>query len=143
MAMPGRQYWATLPPALGARDTLVLADFENRTGDAAFDYTLRQALAIALEQSPYIKMLSEQEIRDNLLRMGRKPDQRLTRDVAQELCQRAGSKVLIDGSIVNLGSEYVIGVIAINCLTGDSVAQEQMRANRKEDVLTGLDNVAS
>jgi DNA-binding winged helix-turn-helix (wHTH) protein len=130
-------------PALGARDTLVLADFENRTGDAAFDYTLRQALAIDLEQSPYIKMLSEQEIRDNLLRMGRKSDQRLTRDVARELCQRAGSKVLIDGSIVNLGSEYVVGVNAVECLTGGSVAQEQMRANRKEDVLTGLDKVAS
>jgi DNA-binding winged helix-turn-helix (wHTH) protein len=130
-------------PALGSRDTVLLADLENRTGDAAFDYTLRQALAIDLEQSPYIKMLSEQEIRDNLLQMGRKPDEKLTRQVAREVCQRAGSKVLIDGNIVALGSEYVVGVIAINCLTGDSVAQEQMRASRKEDVLTGLDNVAS
>jgi DNA-binding winged helix-turn-helix (wHTH) protein len=131
------------PAALGARDTLVLGDFENRTGDGAFDDTLRQALAIDLEQSPYIKMLSEQEIRDNLLRMGRKPDQRLTREVARELCQRAGSKVLIQGSIVNLGNEYVVGINAIDCLSGGSVAQEQMRANRKEEVLNGLDKVAA
>ena len=130
-------------PALTETDTVVLADFDNRTGDSAFDYTVRQALAVDLGQSPYLRILSDQEVRDTLRSMERKPDQRLTQDVARELCQRAGSKVAIGGSIVNLGSEYVVGVNAVNCLTGASVFQDQMHANRKEEVLNGLDAVAS
>jgi len=130
-------------PALTETDTAVLADFDNRTGDPAFDYTLRQALAVDLGQSPFLRILSDQEVRDMLRFMSRKPDQRLADEVARDLCQRAGSKVAIGGSITTLGSEYVVGVNAINCLTGGPVFQDQMRASRKEDVLNGLDAVAS
>ena len=131
------------PHALSERDTVVLADFENRTGDPVFDYTLKQALAIDLEQSPFLKVLSDLTVADNLRLMGRNPGQRLSLDVARELCQRAGSKVVLAGSIAGLGSEYVIGVRALACLTGETVAEEQMRTTRKEALLSELDKLAS
>jgi DNA-binding winged helix-turn-helix (wHTH) protein/tetratricopeptide (TPR) repeat protein len=130
------------PRVLSERDTLVLADFENRTGDPVFDYTLKQALAIDLQQSPSLKVLSDLTVADNLRLMGRNPDQKLSLDVARELCQRTGSKVVLEGSIASLGSEYVIGIRALTCLTGETV-DEEMRTSRKEAVLRELDRAAS
>lgn len=129
--------------SLTGQDVIVLADFENRTGDSAFDYTLKQALAIDLGQSPYLKILSDQEVADTLRLMGRSPDQPLKSDIARNVCQRTGSKVVLSGSIANLGSEFVVGVNVTNCLTGEIVAQEQARANHKEEVLKALDGAAS
>src|SRR5215471_18413765 len=124
-------------------DTVVLADFDNRTGDPAFDDTLRQALAVDLGQSPYLRIISDQEVREMLRSMKRNPDQKLNGDLARELCQRAGGKVVIGGSITTLGAEYVVGVTAINCPTGGFVFQDQVRAKRKEETLSGLNAAAS
>jgi tetratricopeptide (TPR) repeat protein len=129
--------------ALNEQDTVVLADFENRTGDPVFDDTLRQALAIDLEQWPFLTVLSDLRVADNLRLMGRSPSQRLSLDVARELCQRAGSKVVVSGAIAGLGSEYVIGIRALTCVTGETVADEEVRTARKEAVLSALDQAAS
>jgi eukaryotic-like serine/threonine-protein kinase len=137
-------YYSTQRSAvLTDRDTVVLADFDNRTADSAFDYTLKQALAIDLEQSPFLRILPDQQAANTLRLMLRDPDQRLTRDIARALCERTGSKAVLAGSIGSLGSEYVIGLRAINCETGDTFAQEQVRADRKEQVLTALDRGVS
>ena len=136
-------YYTQRSTALTDRDTVVLADFDNRTSDPAFDYTLKQALAIDLEQSPFVRILPDQQAANTLRLMLRDPEQRLTPDIARALCERTGSKAVLAGSIASLGSEYVIGLRAINCETGDTFAQEQMRADRKEQVLTALDRGAS
>jgi eukaryotic-like serine/threonine-protein kinase len=124
--------------ALSGTDTIVLADFNNKTGDAVFDDTLQQGLAIQLEQSPFLSLVSEGRIRQTLQLMGRPPDTKLTPDIARELCERTGSKAFLSGSILNLGSEYVIGIKAVNCQTGDDLAQEQVTAENKEHVLNAL-----
>jgi len=131
------------PALLTERDTIVLADFENRTNDSALDGTLKEALSIALGQSPFLKILPDQQVADTLRLMLRNPDQRLDRDVARSVCRRTGSKAVLAGSIASLGSEYVIGLQANNCDSGDVLAREQARANRKEDILAGIDSVAS
>jgi tetratricopeptide (TPR) repeat protein len=125
------------------RDTIVLADFANSTGDAVFDGTLRQGLAVQLEQSPFLNILADQKVRDGLKLMGRSSNDRLTADVARELCQREGGKALIAGSIASLGSQYVIGLDALNCQTGDSLAREQATAQSKELVLDALDKATA
>lgn len=125
-------------PALTEKDTLVLADFANSTGDAVFDDTLKQGLAVQLGQSPFLSILSDEKVRDTVKLMGRAPSERLTPEVARDLCQRAGSKAYIGGSIANIGSQYVLGLSAVNCRNGDSIAQEQLQAARKEDVLKAL-----
>src|SRR5437667_3046221 len=125
-------------PKLTDRDTIVLADFTNTTGDAVFDDTLKQAASISLQQSPFLSSLSEQKIKDTLALMGRPPGERLTSQVAREICQRTGSTAVLEGSISSLGSEYVIGLNTVNCRTGDPLAQEQVQARRKEDVLKGM-----
>ena len=132
-------YYAARPAhALSRMDTIVLADFNNKTGDAIFDDTLRQGLAAQLQQSPFLSLLSEQRIQQTLRLMGRPPDAKLSPAIIADLCQRAGSKAYLSGSISNLGSQYVIGVNAVNCQTGDYLAQEQVTANGKENVLKAL-----
>ena len=130
-------------PALTERDSIVVADFVNTTGEAVFDGTLKQALTVQLEQSPYLNILPESRVRQALRYMGRSPDERLTTDVAREICQREGAKALLAGSIASLGSHYVITLTAINAQTGDSLAAEQVEADRKEQVLKSLDQAAS
>ena len=125
------------------KDTIVLADFTNTTGDPLFDDTLRQGLAVQLEQSPFLSLVSERRIQQTLRQMGQAPDARLTPEIARELCQRTESAAAIDGSIASLGKQYVLGLKAVNCRTGDSLAQEQTTADGKERVLNGLGEVAA
>ncbi len=136
-------FYKTRPtPALTATDTLVVADFSNSTGDAVFDDTLKQALLVQLSQSPFLNVLSEQKVNHALQLMGRSPGVRLTADMAREVCQRTQSKAMLAGSIASLGSEYVVGLRAVNCESGDSFAQEQSTAPGKETVLRALDEAA-
>jgi eukaryotic-like serine/threonine-protein kinase len=123
---------------LTEKDTIVLGDSTITTGDAVFDDALKQALSIGLRQSPFLSILSDEKVRDTLSLMGRPPAERLTNQVAREICQRTGSTALLEGSISSLGSEYVVGLEAANCRTGDLLAQEQVQAARKEDVLKAL-----
>jgi DNA-binding winged helix-turn-helix (wHTH) protein len=120
------------------KDTLVLADFTNSTGDPVFDDVLKQALRIQLEQSPFLSLLSEQEVDQGLALMRHLPSQPLSPDVARDLCQRVGSKAVLSGSITSLGSRYVLGLNAFNCYTGKGIASEQVEADSRENVLGGL-----
>jgi serine/threonine protein kinase/tetratricopeptide (TPR) repeat protein len=129
--------------ALTGKDSIVLADFANTTGDPVFDGTLKQALAVDLEQSPFLQVIPQSRVQQTLGFMGRKPDERLTADLARELCQRVGSKAMLSGSIASLGSQYVVTLNAINCQTGDSLAEEQAQAAGKEQVLSSMGNAAS
>jgi pentatricopeptide repeat protein len=132
-------YWRSHQTAkLTDKDTIVLADFTNTTGDPVFDDTMKQALSISLQQSPFLSLLSDQKVKDTLGLMGRPPSERLTSQVAREVCQRTGSAAVLEGSISSLGSEYVLGLSTVNCQTGDVLAQEQIQAARKEDVLNAL-----
>jgi serine/threonine protein kinase/tetratricopeptide (TPR) repeat protein len=137
-------YWRVRPTTrLTERDTVVVADFVNTTGDPVFDDALKQALAVELDQSPFLNILSDQKVSETLLLMGHSSSDRLTRDVARELCLRTGSKVMIAGSISHLGSQYLLGLSAVDCNTGDSIAKEQVQAARKEDVVKDLGKAAS
>ena len=136
-------FYLRRPGILTERDTVVLADFDNRTADPAFDYALKEALEIDLQESPFLRILSDQQVADTLQLMVRKPDQRLTQDIARAVCQRTGSKAVLGGSLTSLGSEYVLGLAATSCETGETLAQEQVRADRKEEVLNRLDTAAS
>ena len=129
--------------ALTERDTIVLADFDNKTGDPVFDDTLKQALVVDLEQSPFLNVLSDRKVSAILGLMGRSPDQSVAGEVARELCQRAGSKALLAGSISALGSDYVIGLNAIDCASGEALVKQQVEARGKEDVLKALGNAAT
>jgi eukaryotic-like serine/threonine-protein kinase len=128
---------------LTEKDTIVLADFTNTTGDPVFDGALRQGLAVQLEQSPFLSLVSERRIQQTLRQMGQSADARLTADVARELCQRTESAAVLEGSIASIGSQYVLGLKAVNCRTGDSLAQEQVQAARKEDVLKALGDAST
>jgi tRNA A-37 threonylcarbamoyl transferase component Bud32/Flp pilus assembly protein TadD len=128
---------------LTEKDTIVLADFANTTGDPVFDDTLKQALAVDLGQSPFLNILSEEKVRQTLQEMTRPPSERLTQDLAREVCQRAGSKAYLAGSIAALGTEYVIGLEALNCASGDVLAREQVTAAGKEQVLPALGQAAA
>ncbi len=125
------------------KDTIVLADFTNTTGDPVFDGTLRQGLSSQLEQSPFLNLLSDQKISQTLTLMAQPKDAHLTRELARQVCQRTASAATIEGSISSLGSQYVVGVEAINCHTGDRLAQEQVTANGKEQVLKSLSDASS
>jgi serine/threonine protein kinase/tetratricopeptide (TPR) repeat protein len=129
--------------ALTEKDTVVLADFVNTTGDTVFDGTLKQALAVQLEQSPYLNLLPESRIREALRFMGRPPDERITNDVAREISMREGAKAMLTGSIASLGTHYVITLSALNGQTGDVLAREEIEADSKEQVLKSLDHAAS
>ncbi len=160
----GRKLWKVLVPAVvilvaaaigGAlyfgsqrahvltdRDTIVLSDFDNKTGDAVFDDTLKQGLSVQLEQSPFLALVSDQKVGETLKLMGRAAGDRLTPEVTREVCQRAGSKAMVTGSIAGLGSQYVIGLKAVTCDTGDMLAAGQEQAASKEAVLKALDAAA-
>jgi serine/threonine protein kinase/tetratricopeptide (TPR) repeat protein len=131
------------PPKLTKKDTIVLADFTNTTGDPVFDGTLRQGLSAQLEQSPFLNLLSDQSIAQTLALMSQPRDARLTPELGREVCQRTGSAANIEGSISSLGSQYVLGLKAVNCRNGDLLAQEQVTANGKERVLKALGNAAT
>jgi tetratricopeptide (TPR) repeat protein/predicted Ser/Thr protein kinase len=128
--------------ALTEKDTIVLADFDNTTGDSVFDGTLKQALAVDLEQSPFLNILSDRRVGETLRLMGRTSNDRITPDVARELCLRTGSKAVLAGTISSLGSQYVVGLEAVACSTGDSLAKERAEAGSKESVLKALDAAA-
>ena len=128
---------------LTEKDTIVLADFANTTGDAVFDDTLKQGLSVQLSQSPFLNLLPEQKVSETLKLMGRTPGERLTQEVAREICVRTNSKAVLSGSISSLGSQYVIGLKAVNCNSGDALAQEQVQAAAKEEVLKALDKAAT
>jgi eukaryotic-like serine/threonine-protein kinase len=164
-ATPSKKKWQTLVPiAAGAlvvlivagiylrshptsrlteKDSILLADFVNTTGDAVFDGTLKQALAVQLGQSPYLNIVPDSKIRDALRLMGRPGDERITNDVGREICQRQGIKALLTGSIAGLGNHYVITLAALNGATGDALAREQVEVDSKERVLSSLDKAAS
>ncbi|HXM19948.1 MAG TPA: protein kinase [Terriglobales bacterium] len=129
--------------ALSATDTVVLAGFNNTTGDAVFDDTLRQGLEVQLEQSPFLSIISSDRMRQTLRLMNQPPDARLTPTLARDLCQRVGSKAYIAGSIASLGHDYVVALHAVNCATGDSLAQEQEQAAGKEKVLGAMSRAAT
>jgi tetratricopeptide (TPR) repeat protein len=129
--------------ALTDKDTVLLADFVNTTGEGVFDGTLKQALAVQLGQSPFLNIFPEERVREALRFMGRSPDDRLTRDVAREICERQGLKAMLTGSISSLGSHYVITLEAVNAHSGDSIAREQVEADSKEQVLSALGKAAS
>jgi len=125
------------------KDTVVLADFANSTGDTVFDDTLKTALSVSLNQSPFLNVLPENNVAATLKLMTRPPDVKLTPDVARDLCQRAGSKAYIAGSIASLGSQYVLGLKVVNCQSGNTLVQEQATAAAKEKVLDALGEAAS
>ncbi len=130
-------------PKLTNKDTLVLADFTNTTGDTVFDGTLRQGLSVQLEQSPFLSIISDQQIQQTLQMMGQKPDANLTPEIARELCQRTGSAAVFDGSITQIGTPYLLTVKAVNCATGETVASTEAQASDKNHVLDALGKTAS
>jgi eukaryotic-like serine/threonine-protein kinase len=141
----GGFYWrshARKPPVLTDKDTIVLADFDNKTGDPVFDDTLKQGLAIQLKQSPFLEMISQSKVGQTLKLMGRPATDRLTPEITREVCQRTGSKAMLTGSITSLGSQFVIGLKAVNCESGDVLMEVQEQASRKEAVLKALDAAA-
>jgi eukaryotic-like serine/threonine-protein kinase len=125
------------------KDTIVLADFANSAGDPVFDDALKTALSVALRQSPFLSLLSDDRVGATLKLMTRSANTALTPEVTREVCQRAGSKAYIAGSIASLGSEYVLALKVVNCLSGDTLAQEQVTATSKEKVLDALGEAAS
>jgi len=130
-------------PKLTDKDTIVLADFTNKTSDPVFDDTLRQGLAVQLEQSPFLSLVSEERIRRTLRLMGRREDAPLTPEIAREVCERTGSAAVLEGSIAALGSQYVLGLRARNCGSGDILDEQQVQAARREEVLNALTQIAS
>ncbi len=131
-------YRSHSPKALTDKDTVVLADFANSTGDPVFDGTLRQGLAAQLEQSPFLSLVSDERIAQTLTLMNQPKQARLTPELARDVCQRTASAAAIQGSISSLGSQYVLGLKAVNCRTGDLLSEEQVTANGKERVLEAL-----
>jgi serine/threonine protein kinase/Tfp pilus assembly protein PilF len=125
------------------KDTVVLSDFHNKTGDPVFDDALKQGLSVQLEQSPFLDVISERKVNDTLKLMGRTAGDRLTPEITREVCLRTSSKAMLTGSIVGLGSQYVIGLKAVSCSTGDVLAEAQERAAGKEAVLKALDRAAT
>ena len=143
-AFGAARFWRShQAPKLTEKDTLLVADFENRTGDPVFDDTLKQALAVDLDQSPFLNVVSDRKISEALKFMGRDPAQRLTGEVALDLCQRVSSSALLQGSIASLAKQYVVVLRVTNCATGDSLASEEVRAESKEKILPALDKAAS
>ena len=136
-------YFARKAQALTEKDTIVLSDFTNTTGDAIFDDTLKTALNVSLRQSPFLNVLSDSEVAKTLQLMTRPADTKLTPGLARELCQRAGSKAYLAGTIGSLGSQYVLGLKAVNCRSGDTLAEEQVTAASKEKVLDTLGEAAT
>ncbi len=139
----GGYFYFQRTPKLTDKDTIVLADFTNTTGDPVFDGMLRQGMAVLLEQSPFLSLVSEERIQQALRLMGQPADARLTPEVAREICERTSSAAVLDGSIASLGSQYVLGLRATACGSGEVLAEQQVQATRKEDVLNALGQIAS
>ena len=138
-------FWfvAHRPAALSEKDTVVLSDFTNSTDDPVFDGVLRQGMAIQLEQSPFLSHISDQRIRHTLGLVGKPTDAKLTQELAREVCERTGSAAVLGGSIASLGSQYVLGLRATNCRTGDVLDDEQVQVAKKADVLNVLTQAAT
>ncbi|HKC72474.1 MAG TPA: protein kinase, partial [Terriglobales bacterium] len=144
VAVAGGLYWRSRANRkLTEKDSILLADFVNTTGDPVFDGTLKQALAVQLEQSPYLNIVPDQTVRQALRYMGRAPDERVTGSVAREICERENINAMLGGSIAALGSQYVVAIDAINCATGNALAREQVTADSKEAVLPAVGKAAS
>ncbi len=129
--------------ALTDKDTIVLADFDNKTGDAVFDGTLRQGLSVQLEQSPFLSLVSDQQIQQTLQMMDQKSDAKLTPEIAQEICQRTGGAAVLNGSIAEIGTQYLLTLKAANCSSGESLASTEAQASDKNHVLDALGKTAS
>ena len=130
-------------PRLTEKDTIVLSDFSNTTGDAVFDDALRQALTVQLMQSPFLNILPDQREHEILRQMGRSPDEPVSRSEAREVCQRANAQAVLAGSIARLGDQYLVGLEATNCNTGELLASQQVQAEKKDTVLKSLGQAAS
>ncbi len=139
----GGYFYFYRTPVVTAKDTVVLADLENTTGESVFDGTLRQALSVEFQQSPSLSVLSDERIRQTLGLMLRPTDSRLSLEIAREICQRTGSSAVLDGSIARLGSQYRLGLRARNCQTGDILSSEQAQAPGKEELIASLGRVAA
>ena len=138
LAIVGYLVFARRTVALTDKDTILISDFVNTTGDSVFDGTLKQGLVVQLGQSPYLSLFPDARVRQTLRLMGHSPDDRVTQDIAREICQRSGLKALITGSIAALGSHYVLTLTAVNSQSGEVVASEQSEAENKEEVLKAL-----
>jgi tetratricopeptide (TPR) repeat protein len=144
LAAVGIYFWHSRASAkLTEKDTIVLADFANSTGDPVFDDTLKQALAVNLGQSPFLNIVSDDKVHQTLQMMGQQATQHISSDLAREICQRAGAKASIAGSVSTLGAQYVVSLNAVNCATGDSLARQQGQSPSKEHVLEALSDAAS
>ena len=142
-ASVGGYFYLHRTPKLTDKDTIVLADFTNTTGDPVFDGTLRQGLSVQLEQSPFLSIISDQQIQHTLNMMDKKPETKLTSDVAMEICQRTGSAAVLDGSIGQIGTQYLLTLKAVNCASGESLASTEAQAIDKNHVLDALGKTAS
>jgi serine/threonine protein kinase/tetratricopeptide (TPR) repeat protein len=138
----GSYFYFHRTPKLTDKDTIVLADFTNTTGDPVFDGTLRQGLSVQLEQSPFLSIISDHQIQQTLQMMGQKPDAKLTPEIARELCQRTGSAAVLDGSIAQIGTQYLLTLKAVNCVSGESLASTEAQASDKNHVLDALGKTA-
>lgn len=145
LAVAAASFWlfSPRPSSLRSQDTVVLADFANSTGDPVFDETLRQGMAVQLEQSPFLKLVPDERIQHTLQLMEQPADAHLTPELAQQICERTASAAVLEGSIAALGSRYVLGLRAVNCRNGSMLDEEQVQAARKEDVLNALDQIAA
>ena len=141
--MGGWLFFSRKAHALTDKDTVVLADFTNTTGDTVFDGTLRQGLSVQLEQSPFLSIISDQQIQQTLQMMDQKPDAKLTPEIARELCQRTGSTAVLDGSIAQIGTQYLLTLKAVNCVSGETLASTEAQAGDKNHVLDALGKTAS
>ncbi len=143
LALGGWLFFSRKAHALTDKDTIVLADFTNTTGDTVFDGTLRQGLSVQLEQSPFLSIISDQQIQQTLQMMGQPAEAKLTPTIARELCQRAGSAAVLDGSIAQIGTQYLLTLKAVNCASGESLASSEAQASDKNHVLDALGKTAS
>jgi serine/threonine protein kinase/tetratricopeptide (TPR) repeat protein len=139
----GRLFFSYKTHALTDKDTIVLADFTNATGDTDFDSTLRQGLSVQLEQSPFLSIISDQQVQQTLQMMSQKPDAKLTPEIARELCQRTASAAVLEGSIAQIGTPYLLTVKAVNCSDGETLASTEAQASDKDHVLDALGKTAS
>jgi tetratricopeptide (TPR) repeat protein/predicted Ser/Thr protein kinase len=143
LVVGGWLFFSRKAHALTDKDTIVLADFTNTTGDAVFDGTLRQGLSVQLEQSPFLSIISDQQIQQTLQMMDQKPDAKFTPEIARELCQRTGSAAVLNGSIAQIGTQYLLTLKAVNCVSGESLASAEAQASDKNHVLDALGKTAS
>jgi predicted Ser/Thr protein kinase len=143
LAVGGWLFFSRKAHALTDKDTIVLADFDNKTGDAVFDGALRQGLSVQLEQSPFLSIISDEQVQRTLQMMDQRPNAKLTPEIARELCQRTASAAVLDGSIAQIGTQYLLTLKAVNCASGESLASTQAQASDKSHVLDALGKTAS